>query len=133
MAQKIYKSGLKGLVVCGHKFTTLTFPKNGSYYVTSSEKEQEELEKSPLFGRVFKCKILENTNVKSAEKPAEKQEAKPVAHSNIYNTESLQEARHIINEERRNRGLEQKVITNAASVLKAAKEIGLEFPNIKKR
>lgn len=126
---KTYKSGLGNLTVCGITFRTYS-NNRGSYYTTSNREEQEMLERSPHFGSIYRLqrqpKVVEEKSAVAEQVVAE--EEKP---QNVFMTASLQEAKQIIANVRAERGLSQKNITNTGSVLKAAQELGLRFPNIK--
>ena len=124
---KKYTSRLNNLVVEGITFQGEA-RLGGSYHITTKESEQKRLEASPYYGRLYRMEVLDTAVPKAAEKSQPKVE---VERSNVFTTSSLQEARQIIAEEREKRGMEAKGLTNKQSVLNAAKELGLRFPNIK--
>jgi len=125
---KKYYSRLRNFCVEGVSFTTLGAPEIGSCLVTSSREVQEKLEGSALFRRVFKCVPLYNAEeTKIMEKEAEENSGRPT-----FMTDKLQEARDIIMKLRAERGMAYKTFPNTKSVLNAADELGVEFPNLKK-
>lgn len=120
---KKYVSKTSNLTIGGIIFKTYS-NRCGSYYMTSDVAKQKELEKSPFFGKLFKVEEYKTVAVEVEKKV----EAKP---TNVYKTSSFQEARQIIMDERKKRDLPYKTYSNIRSLVKAAEELGLEFPNLK--
>ena len=105
--------------------------RSGSYYTTDNEEEQRALESSEFFGDLYRLKRESKAEpVKVAAEVAAA--AKEKKAENVYETSVLQEAKEIIARIRSERGLKPRGMTNKQSVLNAAAELGLEFPNLTK-
>lgn len=139
---KKYYSPLRNFCTEGISFTTLGKPENGSYLITSSREVQEKLEKSPLFRRTFKLVALEPAAGQRGTGATYRPEAEPRgtcaggtgADGEVtrYDVATLQEARDIIMRLRAEKGMEAKNLSNTQCVLKAARELGVEFPKLNK-
>ncbi len=115
-------------------FEDRSYGEFGSIYTTASRHEQELLERSPLFGKVFKLHETIGTEEVVERKPKKTEpKAKPAAAEKTTeypDIKRVQEAIGIIKRVCLERGLEYSVIRSREKALQRASELNISFPNL---